>query len=103
MGWSLIAPTSPGSEPETYQLRLNSTAYIVLSSVGPSVGVVHQLHPDLHTELGRISQYTTSTDEPQITANPSSCWPMGRKTRGYQYPSQYCLRPDTCFQPVCGN
>jgi hypothetical protein len=82
MGWSLIAPTSPGSKPETWQLRLHSTAHIVLRSIGQSVGVVHELHPNLHTELGRISGYSTSA-EPQTNANLSSCRSMGRKTRGY--------------------
>jgi hypothetical protein len=57
MSWSLVASTSPGSQPATFPLRLDSTAHIVLRNDVPSVEVVHELHTGLHTELGRISKH----------------------------------------------
>jgi hypothetical protein len=56
MSWSLAAPKTPGAEPRTYQLREKGTTSIVFVDAQGSLGVVPELHPGAHTELGRISK-----------------------------------------------
>jgi hypothetical protein len=57
MAWSLVALTSPGAQLKRFQLRLDSTAHIILHNDHdpPSFDVVHELPTGVHTELGQIS------------------------------------------------
>jgi hypothetical protein len=56
MSWSLAASKTPGADPRTHQLREKGTTSIVFDDAQGYLGVVPELHPGAHTELGRISK-----------------------------------------------
>ncbi|KAL5119880.1 hypothetical protein ACEQ8H_002241 [Pleosporales sp. CAS-2024a] len=53
MNWSLATSDAPEAEPKTYQLPHDRTAHIVVDAQG-LLGIVHELHSEVHTELGQI-------------------------------------------------
>lgn len=59
MGWTLLAPATERSGPKTFQLPYDSPRSLVLTQLGgyKSLGIVGQLLPEVHTEVGQISTH----------------------------------------------